>query len=57
MKVTRVGPDEIFHRYLTPKWAFLPTSGAGAAMDGGRFNLPGIEALYVSRSGLSCRRR
>ncbi|ESY90285.1 hypothetical protein X741_27915 [Mesorhizobium sp. LNHC229A00] len=50
MKVTRVGPDEIFHRYLTPKWAFLPTSGAGAAIDGGRFNRPGVEALYLSRS-------
>lgn len=48
MKVTRVGPDEIFHRYLTPKWAFLPTSGAGAAIDGGRFNRPGVEALYLS---------
>ena len=50
MKITRIGPAEIFHRYLTPKWAFLPTSGAGAAIDGGRFNRPGIEALYLSRS-------
>lgn len=50
MKVTRIGPDEIFHRYLTPKWAFLPTSGAGAALDGGRFNRPGVEALYLSRA-------
>lgn len=50
MKVTHIGSDEIFHRYLTPKWAFLPTSGAGAAIDGGRFNRPGIEALYLSRS-------
>jgi len=50
VKVTRVGSDEIFHRYLTPKWAFLPTSGAGAAIDGGRFNRPGVEALYLSRS-------
>lgn len=50
MKIARVGPDEIFHRYLTPKWAFLPTSGAGAAVDGGRFNRPGVEALYLSRS-------
>lgn len=50
MKTTRLGPDEIFHRYLTPKWAYLPTSGAGAAIDGGRFNRPGIEALYLSRS-------
>ena len=30
MKLTQIGPDEIYHRYLTPKWAFLPTSGAGA---------------------------
>ncbi|NGO54478.1 RES domain-containing protein [Allomesorhizobium camelthorni] len=50
MKITRIGPDEIFHRYLTPKWAFLPTSGAGAAIDGGRFNRPGVEALYLSRA-------
>ncbi len=45
MKITRIGPDDIFHRYLTPKWAFLPVSGAGAAVDGGRFNRPGVEAL------------
>lgn len=50
MKIARVGPDEVFHRYLTPKWAFLPTSGAGAAIDGGRFNRPGVEALYLSLS-------
>lgn len=50
MKLTTVGPDDIFHRYLTPKWAFLPTSGAGAAIDGGRFNRPGVEALYLSRA-------
>jgi hypothetical protein len=50
VKVTRIGPaDEIFHRFLIPKWAHLPTSGAGAATDGGRFNRPGIEALYLSR--------
>ncbi|WP_105401675.1 MULTISPECIES: RES family NAD+ phosphorylase [unclassified Neorhizobium] len=48
MKITGIGPDAVFHRYLTPKWAFLPTSGAGAAIDGGRFNRPGVEALYLS---------
>lgn len=48
MKITRIGPDAVFHRYLTPKWAFLPISGAGAAIDGGRFNRPGVEALYLS---------
>jgi RES domain-containing protein len=50
VKITRIGSDEIFHRYLTPKWAFLPTSGAGAAIDGGRFNRPDVEALYLSRA-------
>lgn len=50
MKRVRLGPDAIFHRYLTPKWAYLPTSGAGAASDGGRFNRPGVEALYLSRA-------
>lgn len=50
MKTVRIGPDAIFHRYLTPKWAYLPTSGAGAASDGGRFNRPGVEALYLSLS-------
>lgn len=50
MRITRVGPGEVFYRYLTPKWAFLPTSGAGAAIDGGRFNRPGVEALYLSLS-------
>jgi RES domain-containing protein len=45
VKITRVGSDEIFHRYLTPKWGFPPTSAAGAAIDGGRFNRPGVEAL------------
>jgi RES domain-containing protein len=29
---------------------FSATSGAGAAIDGGRFNRPGVEALYLSRS-------
>jgi RES domain-containing protein len=50
VKVTRIGPDDVFHRYLTPRWAYLPTSGAGAADDGGRFNRPGVEALYLSKA-------
>ena len=37
-----------YYRYLTPKWAYLPLSGAGAATGGGRFNRPGVEALYLS---------
>jgi len=35
-------------RVLTPKWASEPVSGAGAAAHGGRWNRPGVEALYVS---------
>lgn len=37
-----------FYRYLTAKWAYLPLSGVGAASAGGRFNRPGVEALYLS---------
>ena len=48
MIVTRLDPARVFYRFLTPKWAHLPTSGAGAAQNGGRFNRPGIEALYLS---------
>ena len=44
---TKLGPRH-FYRYLTPKWAYLPLSGAGAASGGGRFNRPGVEALYLS---------
>ena len=36
------------YRGHNPKWAFAPTSGAGAATEGGRFNRPGVEALYLS---------
>ncbi len=35
-------------RVLTPRWAYDPLSGAGAAATGGRFNRPGIEAVYLS---------
>jgi RES domain-containing protein len=48
VKLADIGPDEVFHRYLTPKWAYLPLSGAGAAAEGGRFNRIGVEALYLS---------
>jgi RES domain-containing protein len=50
LKLVGLGPDEVFHRYLTPKWAFVPTSGAGAAAEGGRFNRLGVDALYLARS-------
>jgi RES domain-containing protein len=50
VKLVGLGPDEIFHRFLTPKWAYVPLSGAGAAAEGGRFNRPGVEALYLART-------
>lgn len=40
--------DGIFFRMNTPRWAFTPTSGAGAAKQGGRLNRVGVEALYLS---------
>lgn len=48
MILTRLATDRVFYRYLTPRWSHLPTSGAGAAVNGGRFNRPGVEALYLS---------
>lgn len=36
------------YRGHDPRWAVAPTSGAGAAKAGGRFNRPGIEASYLS---------
>lgn len=36
------------YRMHTPKWSVAPTSGAGAATQGGRVNRKGLEALYLS---------
>lgn len=36
-------------RAHTPRWSFAPTSGVGASKRGGRFNRPGLEALYISK--------
>jgi len=35
---------------LAPRWAWDPLSGAGAARAGGRWNIPGQAALYLSDS-------
>ena len=43
-------------RALTPLWASRPTSGAGAAFQGGRFNREGVEALYLSLDELTALR-
>jgi RES domain-containing protein len=36
------------YRMNVPRYASTPLSGAGAARGGGRFNRPGLEALYLS---------
>jgi RES domain-containing protein len=40
--------DTVAYRVHDPKWAFAPTSGAGAGRFGGRANRPGVDALYLS---------
>ncbi len=40
--------QDIAYRAHNPQWAWEPTSGAGAARHGGRFNPVGVEALYLS---------
>ncbi|MFH6786932.1 MULTISPECIES: RES family NAD+ phosphorylase [Methylobacterium] len=48
MILTSFVEERIFYRYLTPRWSHQPLSGAGAAMNGGRFNPKGVSALYLS---------
>ena len=36
------------YRMLSPRWATAPTSGGGAALQGGRANRRGMPALYLS---------
>lgn len=43
-------PRSVLYRALTPRWAYQPISGAGAAKQGGRFNRPGTNALYLAFS-------
>jgi RES domain-containing protein len=40
-------------RVLAPRWAHAPLSGTGAARHGGRYNLPGRAALYLSEDLLT----
>ncbi|MFV0302812.1 MAG: RES family NAD+ phosphorylase [Paracoccus sp. (in: a-proteobacteria)] len=35
-------------RAHNPRWSFEPLSGEGARRHGGRFNPPGVPALYLS---------
>jgi RES domain-containing protein len=43
----------VAYRAHDPRWSFLPTSGAGAAIHGGRFNPRGIPALYLALDPLT----
>jgi len=38
----------VCYRAHDPRWSFLPTSGAGAAVRGARFNPKGVPALYLA---------
>jgi len=42
------GGDAVFYRVISPHFAATPLSGMGAARQGGRFNRPDQEALYLS---------
>ncbi len=35
------------YRAHNPRWSFAPESGEGARLHGGRFNPPGVDALYT----------
>lgn len=43
-------------RAHAPQWASRPLSGQGAALKGGRFNRPGVAALYLSLDELTALR-
>lgn len=42
----------VVFRAHDPKWAFLPDSGRGAELTGGRFNYVGTKALYLSLTNI-----
>jgi len=47
-RVLGEGGDEACYRVIVPAYASSPLSGMGAARQGGRFNRPEQEALYLS---------
>ncbi len=56
MILTDLPPGTTLYRAHTPQWASRPTSGMGAAIQGGRFNREGVEALYLSLDELTALR-
>ena len=53
MILRTLGDGDALHRVIVPRWSHAPTSGAGAARKGGRFNRPGLEALYLSKDAIT----
>ncbi len=55
MILATVGEDNdgTYYRVIAPVYAGTPLSGMGAARQGGRFNCPGQEALYLSLDGVT----
>lgn len=53
MRGCHIGRETPLYRVLTPRWSYDPLSGAGAAEKGGRFNRPGVEAIYLSLDALT----
>ncbi len=46
--IPRIHFEGIVYRAHHPKWAYTPLSGESAKQYGGRFNRPGIPALYTA---------
>jgi len=53
MILRTLGDGDALYRVIVPRWSHAPTSGAGAARKGGRFNRPGLEALYLSKDAIT----
>jgi len=53
MILRELGDGDALYRVIVPRWSHAPTSGAGAARKGGRFNRPGLEALYLSKDAIT----
>jgi len=53
MILRELGDGDALYRVIVPRWSHAPTSGAGAAIKGGRFNRPGLEALYLSKDAVT----
>lgn len=47
-RLPTVGIARRYWRMLSPRWSHQPLSGEGAAKQGGRYNAPGVAALYMS---------